>query len=220
MASGSIPMWMPEKTLHEGAEATVIAGSWLGKDAVLKMRRPRGYRHPDLDRSLTRQRLSVEARVLARLQSSEFPSPALFDLDIEEGWMLLSRIDGRPLYDALNDTSVDGASMVSVGALIRRLHEMDISHGDMTTHNILADVVGSLSFIDFGLARISPELEHLGLDLQVLNECLTASHSEHEGAVQSMVDGYLAADAGGGVASATEVVARFDAIRGRVRYHG
>ena len=220
MASGSIPMWMPEKTLHEGAEATVIAGSWLGKDAVLKMRRPRGYRHPDLDRSLTRQRLSVEARVLARLQSSEFPSPALFDLDIEEGWMLLSRIDGRPLYDALNDTSVDDDSMVNVGALIRRLHEMDISHGDMTTHNILADAAGSLSLIDFGLARISPELEHLGLDLQVLNECLTASHSEHEGAVQSMVDGYLAADAGGGVASATEVVARFDAIRGRVRYHG
>ena len=220
MASGSIPMWMPEKTLHEGAEATVTAGSWLGKAAVLKMRRPRGYRHPDLDRSLTRQRLSVEARVLARLQSSEFPSPALFDLDLEEGWMLLSRINGRPLYDALNDTSVDDASMANVGALIRRLHEMDISHGDMTTHNILADAAGSLSLIDFGLARISPELEHLGLDLQVLNECLTASHSEHEGAVQSMVDGYLAADAGGGVASATEVVARFDAIRGRVRYHG
>jgi len=213
-------MWMPEKTLHEGAEATVTAGSWLGKAVVLKMRRPRGYRHPDLDRSLTRQRLSVEARVLARLQSSEFPSPALFDLDLEEGWMLLSRIDGRPLYDALNDTSVDDDSMVNVGALIRRLHEMDISHGDMTTHNILADAAGSLSLVDFGLARISPELEHLGLDLQVLNECLTASHSEHEGAVQYMVDGYLAADAGGGVASATEVVARFDAIRGRVRYHG
>ena len=220
MASGSIPMWMPEKTLHEGAEATVIAGSWLGKDAVLKMRRPRGYRHPDLDRSLTRQRLSVEARVLARLQSSEFPSPALFDLDLEGGWMLLARIDGRPLYEMLNDTPVDDASMANVGALIRRLHELDISHGDMTTHNILVDVVGSLSFIDFGLARISPELEHLGLDLQVLNECLTASHSEHKGAVQSMVDGYLAADAGGGIASATEVVARFDAIRGRVRYHG
>ena len=220
MAPGSIPMWMPEKTLHEGAEATVTAGSWLGRPAVLKMRRPRGYRHPDLDRNLTRQRLSVEARVLARLQSSEFPSPALCDLDLEGGWMLLARIDGRPLYEMLNDTPVDDASMANVGALIRRLHELDISHGDMTTNNILVDVVGSLSFIDFGLARISLELEHLGLDLQVLNECLTASHSEHEGAVQSMVDGYLAADAGGGVASATEVVARFDALRGRVRYHG
>ncbi|MCH2268690.1 KEOPS complex kinase/ATPase Bud32 [Candidatus Thalassarchaeum betae] len=220
MATGAIPMWMPEKVLHEGAEATVTSGSWLGKPAVLKMRRPRGYRHPDLDRSLTRQRLSVEARVLGRLQTREFPSPAVYDLDIEEGWMLLSRIDGRPLYDALKDDSADAASTTPVGALIRNLHEAGISHGDMTTHNILVDTAGALYLIDFGLARISPELEHLGIDLQVLNECLTASHSEHEGAVQSMVDGYLAADAGGAVASAEEVVARFDAIRGRVRYHG
>ncbi|RTZ96030.1 MAG: Kae1-associated kinase Bud32 [Candidatus Poseidoniales archaeon] len=220
MATGAIPMWMPEKVLHEGAEATVTSGSWLGKPAVLKMRRPRGYRHPDLDRSLTRQRLSVEARVLGRLQTREFPSPAVYDLDIEEGWMLLSRIDGRPLYDALKDDSADAASTAPVGALIRNLHEAGISHGDMTTHNILVDTAGALYLIDFGLARISPELEHLGIDLQVLNECLTASHSEHEGAVQSMVDGYLAADAGGAVASAEEVVARFDAIRGRVRYHG
>ncbi|HIC50945.1 MAG: Kae1-associated kinase Bud32 [Candidatus Thalassarchaeum betae] len=220
MATGAIPMWMPEKVLHEGAEATVTSGSWLGKPAVLKMRRPRGYRHPDLDRSLTRQRLSVEARVLGRLQTREFPSPAVYDLDIEEGWMLLSRIDGRPLYDALKDDSADAASTTPVGALIRNLHEAGISHGDMTTHNILVDTAGALYLIDFGLARISPELEHLGIDLQVLNECLTASHSEHEGAVQSMVDGYLAADAGGAVASAEEVVARFNAIRGRVRYHG
>ncbi len=220
MATGAIPMWMPDKVLHEGAEATVTSGSWLGKPAVLKMRRPRGYRHPDLDRSLTRQRLSVEARVLGRLQTREFPSPAVYDLDIEEGWMLLSRIDGRPLYDALKDDSADAASTTPVGALIRNLHEAGISHGDMTTHNILVDTAGALYLIDFGLARISPELEHLGIDLQVLNECLTASHSEHEGAVQSMVDGYLAADAGGAVASAEEVVARFDAIRGRVRYHG
>ena len=220
MATGAIPMWMPEKVLHEGAEATVTSGSWLGKPAVLKMRRPRGYRHPDLDRSLTRQRLSVEARVLGRLQTREFPSPAVYDLDIEEGWMLLSRIDGRPLYDALKDDSADAASTTPVGALIRNLHEAGISHGDMATHNILVDTAGALYLIDFGLARISPELEHLGIDLQVLNECFTASHSEHEGAVQSMVDGYLAADAGGAVASAEEVVARFDAIRGRVRYHG
>jgi len=220
MATGAIPMWMPDKVLHEGAEATVTSGSWLGKPAVLKMRRPRGYRHPDLDRSLTRQRLSVEARVLGRLQTREFPSPAVYDLDIEEGWMLLSRIEGRPLYVALKDDSADAASTTPVGALIRNLHEAGISHGDMTTHNILVDTAGALYLIDFGLARISPELEHLGIDLQVLNECLTASHSEHEGAVQSMVDGYLAADAGGAVASAEEVVARFDAIRGRVRYHG
>ncbi len=70
--------------------------------------------------------------------------------------------------------------------------------------------------IDFGLARVSPELEHMGLDLQVLNECLTASHSELEKAVDSVVRGYL--DSGNDEAG--NVVSRFETIRGRVRYHG
>ena len=216
MAGAGIPMWNPIELLHEGAEATVTAGRWMGKPAVLKMRRVRGYRHPDLDRKLTRSRLSVEVRVLGRLQRSAFPSPALFDCDVEESWILISRIDSRPLYEAISDGSVGSETMEDVGALIRRLHEEEISHGDMTTHNILIDSSGNLSMIDFGLARVSPELEHMGLDLQVLNECLTASHSELEGAVDSVVRGYL--DSGNDEAG--NVVSRFESIRGRVRYHG
>ena len=209
-------MWEPLELLHEGAEATVTAGKWMGKPAVLKMRRPRSYRHPDLDRRLTRSRLSVEVRVLGRLQQSGFSSPSLYDCDIEESWILISRIDGRPLYEAISDGSAGIDVMENIGALIRRLHEEDISHGDLTTHNILIDEMGNLSLIDFGLARVSPELEHMGLDLQVLNECLTASHSELGGAVDAMLRGYI--DAGNN--EAANVVSRFETIRGRVRYHG
>ncbi len=68
------------------------------------------------------------------------------------------------------------------------------------------------------MSQISPELEQMGLDLQILNECLTASHSELEGAVEAMVEGYLRD--GGSEFGASDVVSRFDAIRGRVRYHG
>jgi len=77
-----------------------------------------------------------------------------------------------------------------------------------------------LSLIDFGLAKIYPELENLGLDLQVLNECMTASHSEYQNAVDDMVEGYLSADSGKeNVFSASEVISRFNEIRARVRYH-
>jgi len=162
--------------------------------------------------------MSVEARVLGRLQLIGFPSPSLHDLDVDGGWMVLSRLDGRPLCDALRDGSAGLDEVRSTGALIRRLHEAGFSHGDMTTHNILVDGSGCLSLIDFGLARISPELEHMGLDLQVLNECLTASHSEIGGAVEAMVEGYL--EDGDGEFGAKEVVSRFEDIRGRVRYHG
>ena len=108
-----------------------------------------------------------------------------------------------------------------LGALIRGLHESGISHGDLTTHNVMASGDGDLSLIDFGLSRQSPELEHLGLDLQVLNECLGASHSSIEDAIGAVCDGYLKADSGDSRSeSATNVVERFRKITSRVRYHG
>ena len=221
MEAADIPMWIVEKVLHQGAEATVTAGSWMGKSAVLKMRKPRGYRTPHLDRKLTRQRLTVEARALGRLQYHNLSAPSIIDLDLEQGWILMSKIEGITLFDYLNNkNNLISEKIKLFGATIRELHEIGISHGDLTTHNVLIDNGGNLSLIDFGLAKILPELEHLGLDLQVLNECLTASHSEYENAVEDMVAGYLSADSEKeDVISAPEVISRFNEIRGRVRYH-
>jgi len=221
MEAADIPMWIVEKVLHQGAEATVTAGSWMGKSAVLKMRKPRGYRTPHLDRKLTRQRLTVEARALGRLQYQNLSAPSIIDLDLEQGWILMSKIKGITLFDYLNNkNNLISEKIKLFGATIRELHEIGISHGDLTTHNVLIDNGGNLSLIDFGLAKILPELEHLGLDLQVLNECLTASHSEYENAVEDMVEGYLSADSEKeDVISAPEVISRFNEIRGRVRYH-
>ena len=223
MTEEAIPMWIEDSVLHIGAEATAISGSWMGREAVLKKREPRAYRHPSLDRKLTRQRLAAEARVIARLQDIDFPSPLLLDVDAEGGWILISRIDGVPLYDALQNGDAGLKEIHKFGELIRKLHENDIAHGDLTTHNVLIDEHGNLTLIDFGLARIAPEIEQLGLDLQVLNECLTASHYNFESAVETMVEGYLSADSRNlstiSNLSAKEVVERFNAIRGRVRYH-
>ncbi|HJL54426.1 MAG: Kae1-associated kinase Bud32 [Euryarchaeota archaeon] len=221
MAIEAIPMWIPHGVLHEGAEATVTAGSWLGRPAVLKTRRARGYRHPDLDRRLTRQRLTSEARILGRLHELGFPAPALIDLDQGEAWILMSRIEGRPLYESLKDGSSGIGSLEHLGRIIRSLHEAGFSHGDLTTHNVIVSHDWQVHLIDFGLARQSPELEHLGLDLQVLKECLTASHSSLEGAVDAVVRGYLDGDsAPSETESASRVIERFQKITGRVRYHG
>jgi Kae1-associated kinase Bud32 len=165
--------------------------------------------------------LTVEARALGRLQYHELSAPSIIDLDLEQGWILMSKIEGITLFDYLNNkNNLTSEKIKSFGAIIRELHEIGISHGDLTTHNVLIDSNGNLSLIDFGLAKIFPELEHLGLDLQVLNECLTASHSEYENAVEDMVEGYISADSGReDLISASEVISRFNEIRGRVRYH-
>ncbi len=220
MEGAVVPMWVEEKLIHQGAEASVTSGSWLGKSAILKLRRPRGYRTPILDRKLTRQRLSVEARVLGKLQLLDFSSPSLFDLDLDAGWILISKFEGMTLYQSLNEGQDVSLKIKLFGKLIRKLHELGISHGDLTTHNVLINNDNKLHLIDFGLSRLLPELEHLGLDLQVLNECLTSSHSEHEGAIETMISGYLEADSKNLInISANEVISRFNEIRGRVRYH-
>ena len=88
MDDESVPLWKPLEMIHQGAEATVFSGYWMGEKAILKKRNRRSYRHPDLDRRLTRQRLSVEVRVLRKLYPTKVSSPSLFDVDVDEGCLL------------------------------------------------------------------------------------------------------------------------------------
>ena len=219
MGDESVPLWKPSKMIHQGAEATVFSGYWMGEKAIFKKRNHRSYRHPDLDRRLTRQRLSVEVRVLRKLHSTTVPSPSLFDVDIDEGWIILSEVEGVTLYESLLNGESNIEQIEKFGGLIRQLHELGISHGDLTTHNVMINDEGELTLIDFGLSKISPEIEHLGLDLQVLHECLNASHYEENGAIESMIDGYLSNSSDNIAPSGPDVIERFNSIRGRVRYH-
>ena len=220
MECPAIHIWKPEIVLHEGAEAIVTAGSWLGRRAVLKYRRPRRYRHPDLDRRLTRQRMAVEARVLSRLSAAGFPSPNLMLMEPDQSTMLLSRIEGKTLYDVLKSEDSSEDILHSLGGLIRRLHETGISHGDLTTHNVMVSE-DNLYLIDFGLSRQSPELEHFGLDLQVLRECLGSSHTNMPDAIERVCEGYMDYECQNSDSeSANDVIERFHKIVGRVRYHG
>jgi Kae1-associated kinase Bud32 len=219
MGDESVPLWKPSQMIHQGAEATVFSGYWMGEKAIFKKRNHRSYRHPDLDRRLTRQRLSVEVRVLRKLHSTTVPSPSLFDVDIDEGWIILSEVEGVTLYESLLNGESNIEHIKKFGGLIRQLHELGISHGDLTTHNVMINDDGELTLIDFGLSKISPEIEHLGLDLQVLHECLNASHYEENGAIESMIDGYLSNSSDNIAPSGPDVIERFNSIRSRVRYH-
>ena len=82
--------WSEGERLHLGAEAEVISGTWYGRPAVLKKRRPRGWRHPDLDASLTRKRMTNEIKLTIWLASRGAPVPAIWDVDIEESKIIMA----------------------------------------------------------------------------------------------------------------------------------
>ena len=174
----------------------------------------------ELDDRLTKSRISVEAKVLSRLQITGFSAPRLLQINQEEGWMVLSKLKGNPIYQSLIDRTRGVDDMFEIGVKIREFHELGFSHGDLTTHNIMIDENGKISLLDFGLSRISAELEHMGQDLQVLNECLSASHSDLENAMDEVLRGYSSFSSDESACSPVSVISRFNQIRNRVRYLG
>ena len=225
--------FVPTERLHLGAEAEVWAGTWMGLDAVLKLRRPRKWRHPDLDIRLGYRRMMSESRLLIRLKRRGVNVPAVWDLDPKSGRIILERMPGQPLIEILRSDEhsqefID-LTLRNTGALIRRLHREAITHGDLSTNNILVDENANPSLIDFGLAAIDYEIERFGIDLHVIDEILGASHPDHEGAIETLLEGYASEEerlgpppeqSGGAVPTSQQVLKRLEDVRSRVRYHG
>ena len=221
--------WIGGKRIHLGAEAEVISGSWHGRDAVLKKRRPRGWRHPDLDKTLTMRRMTNEVKLTIWLARMGAPVPAIWDVDIQEATIIMERIEGKPLIDILKDKEYDEELLIKVGKSIRELHRNAVNHGDLSTNNILITEDNDAMLIDLGLATREYELEGFGIDLHVLHEIFRASHPEVKGAMDLVLKGYVALDEelgepkaapGGMPPNADDVVKRLGQIMKRVRYHG
>jgi Kae1-associated kinase Bud32 len=226
-------VFIDEQRLHLGAEAEVWRGSWMGQSAIRKQRRNRSWRHPDLDDRLGRRRMIAEARLLVRLYRSGLNVPLLLDCDMYNQQLVMSHIQGKPLIEILNDSSISDEAVRDIlnntGQSIRMLHRQAVVHGDLSTNNIIITPQNEAVLIDFGLARIEYETELFGIDLHVLFEILGASHPHREDAIDAVLEGYEAYEKAHGPAKNTpggqpvgmqDVLDRFNLIRTRVRYHG
>ena len=91
----------------------------------MKVRRPRGYRDPSLDRALTKTRILSEIRILRQMHHIGMNTPLILDADINSGTIVMTQIAGRPLFEHLRSPAMseDSARGVlhMVGATIRQL---------------------------------------------------------------------------------------------------
>ena len=226
-------VFQPHERLHLGAEAEVWSGLWMGRQAVRKIRRKRGWRHPSLEKRLGFRRLLSEARLLIRARRLGLEVPAVWDVDLDGGTLVMEMLPGRPLIEILRDDNITQQaitnSLYNSGALVRRLHRLAITHGDLSTNNILVDEQFNASLVDFGLATIDYEVERFGIDLHVIDEILGASHPSIEDGIEIFLKGYIEEESrlgtaeeqsGGVVPSAQSVMNRLEQVRSRVRYHG
>ncbi|KAI9371301.1 kinase-like domain-containing protein [Aspergillus egyptiacus] len=84
------------KAIYQGAEAHLYKTTFLSPPipAALKIRPPKPYRHPILDRRLTRARILQEARCLHKLVKEGVSVPAVLGLDWEGGWLCMEWVEG------------------------------------------------------------------------------------------------------------------------------
>jgi TP53 regulating kinase-like protein len=164
----------PPILLTQGAEAHLYKTTSLNPSipAALKIRPSKPYRHPILDRRLTRQRIIQEARCLAKLVREGVSVPALLALDWEghggdEGgwggaWLMMEWIEGSVVRVVLEQweawmkgqTGLDAARVEmeesrvrgllrQMGAAIGVLHKAGVVHGDLTTSNLMLRPFGN-----------------------------------------------------------------------------
>jgi Kae1-associated kinase Bud32 len=207
-------------TVSRGAEATIRAVEWMGLPAVLKEREPKRYRPKALDERLRKERTRTEARLLVDARRLGVRTPIVYDLDLVKHRIVLERLEGPTLKQLLEDPAQTPETLAlatrSFGEVLGRLHAGGISHGDLTSSNVIfpAGPSDPPALLDLSMGTRSAGVEELGIDLHLVEEDLKALHPKASALQRAFLEGYAAGNPSG----ADQVRARAKAIKGRVRY--
>lgn len=199
------------KIIGRGAEAII----YRERDALVKERIKKGYRIPQLDEKIRRERTGREESLLLRARRSGLPVPRI----LEKGKFTIKMdfMEGERLKDVFNSLEKSRRAFVSekIGSLLALLHSSGIMHGDMTTSNIIFKKA-EIFLIDFGLGKVTNRAEDFASDLFLLKEALRAAHFEiMEEAWEKILVAYKK-----NFGRAGEVLQRLEKIEKRRRYKG
>ncbi|EQD31327.1 protein kinase, partial [mine drainage metagenome] len=163
-------------TVSRGAEATLREGDWWGFAVLIKDREAKGYRPKEFDDRLRKERIRTEARLLLEARRAGVPDPP--DLRCRHDPCPDHHgTTARPtLKQILEDPSTDRTTLEGAvrrfGQALGRLHSVPISHGDLTSSNVLfpEGPQGPPALLDLSMGSRQPGIEELGIDLHLVEE--------------------------------------------------
>lgn len=169
--------------ISRGAESDLYLTTYLGYKCVLKYRRRKTYRNPILDEKIRLRRTYKEALILRKLHMKGLSVPRPIYVNVYEGYFLMEYIDGGLLRDLLLDQKLSAPEIVHIsrelGKEVALMHNSGISHGDLTTSNMLLSRSDNrLYLIDFGLGSFDADIEEKATDIEVFYRVLRATHTE------------------------------------------
>ena len=165
--------------LHRGAEADLFLSQLSPWKVVVKRRVRKAYRHEKLDASIRKERTIRESSAIRDGKVAGARLPSILGLDIERSTIIMTFIDGLLARDIL-DIMSNARRLALLGELGRQvgfLHSAGITHGDLTTSNIILPADEKPFMVDFGMARKSTDHEDHGSDLHLLQRSLIATHA-------------------------------------------
>ena len=172
--------WEPRTHRREyseapGAEAVIKEDKFFGREIIRKIRIEKGYRLPEVDRRIRKDRNRREAKILHQIKSTGVRAPIIYDITDFE--IKMEKIDGVPLADYIN--SMDEYSvrniLIKIADIAVAIHSHGYSHGDFTTSNMLYSN-GKIYLIDFSMSEKDADLESMAVDLHMFEESFKSSH--------------------------------------------
>lgn len=131
---------------YQGAESKIYRGFHENRACIAKYRFQKKFRHPLLDKKLTKERTKRERRMIEKVISkSDYLGPYMPRVMwSDDCTIFMTEVEGSQSacdYIISNNLKADSKDMMtlcqSIGKCIAELHNIGIIHGDLTTMNLL-----------------------------------------------------------------------------------
>lgn len=163
-----------------GAESRISRSDFHGRSVVLKERIRKRYRNRDLDLALRNSRARNEIIVMASIEESGCSVPIIYDFNPRGPVTTLGMIPGITLAEFLrsNSRELNISLMRDLGKFVGLFHLKGVSHGDLTTSNIMVGVKNMPYFIDCSFGKSDSTLNDMASDIFLFRESLRSLHSD------------------------------------------
>ncbi len=154
--------------IAEGAEANVYRCTFMNMPAIAKRRIRKQYRIESLDTYLRTHRTKIEAKIMMAL-AGKINLPRV--LAVSSDTIYMDFIEGKRL-SIMTDEKAIGRHVEESGHWLAVMHDNDITHGDFTPANIMANG-NSAYVIDFGLSYFTGSIEDKAIDLLLMKRSIS-----------------------------------------------
>ena len=204
------------KAISQGAEAII----YRSKNKIIKDRISKSYRVSFIDNDLRKKRTRKEAKVIAEI-SKIVNVPKIYSVDEKKMKIEMDFVEGEKIKDYLDNKKYSEKDKQTIskeiGTQIGLLHKHNITHGDLTTSNmILSD--NKIVLIDFGLANHTNKIEDKAVELHLFKQALESKHHKiWEDCFKAFIEGYKSS-----YKDAESVITKFEQVelRGRNKQKG